>query len=209
MNMGSIDALPRLQSLLGQKIITGAAFVWPIHRQRSESLMSSMNQTMTSDNVSWASANIYRVKLDGNSLSILESVIARFVELRRWTKNEMAHAYSGTVGGVEFFSSGIHRALQVITLAKTYKGEDGSYYDKPLCIVGKTLRVRGKLAGIFDQLPIYLQLFAGVAVGLLSCFIFGIGLWLFDKRRPFVGTGFALLGFLLFLCDGFVVTGFL
>ncbi len=74
---------------------------------------------------------------------------------------------------------------------------------------GNILGVDRKLSSIFGNLPIYVQLFIGVAVGLFSCFIFGLSLWFFDKGRPFIGIGFALLGFLLFLCDGLVVTGFL
>ena len=70
-------------------------------------------------------------------------------------------------------------------------------------------RERGKFSRVFHQLPLKIQLLVGIALGVLACVFYGFGFWFLDRRRFIYGGGLLLLGFLIFLCDGFIVTGFL
>ena len=69
--------------------------------------------------------------------------------------------------------------------------------------------IDGKLSSVFRELPIYLQLSIGISVGCFACVLYGFGFGFIDRRKRLLGGLFLLLGAVLFLGDGLMVTGFL
>ena len=64
-------------------------------------------------------------------------------------------------------------------------------------------------AGVFLNLPIYLQLLFGVLIGLIACVLYGFSYSAFEGGRIKLGCFLLLSGLALFLTDGLLINGFI